>query len=81
MSVTEIGSQQGRYARLSDRFKSLWTYHQFAAGVFKNFLGAPIPYTVDFPRLFEDVKAIGADLDNAYGGVHGGGSAPAAAFL
>lgn len=63
MSVTEIGSQQSRYARLSDRFKSLWTYHQFAAGVFKNFLGAPVPYNVNFNRLFEDVKAIGAALE------------------
>ena len=47
MSVTEIGLLHGRFVRLSDRFKAIWTYHQFAAGVFKNFLEIPLPYQID----------------------------------
>lgn len=65
MSVAEIGALHARYVRMSDRFKSLWTYHQFAAGVFKNFLGQPLPYAVDFQKLFERIKAIGGTLNAA----------------
>ncbi|HEV7921162.1 MAG TPA: hypothetical protein VGR02_10280 [Thermoanaerobaculia bacterium] len=50
---------------MSDRFKSLWTYHQFAAGVFKNFLGQPLPYAVDFQKMFERIKAIGGTINAA----------------
>jgi len=63
VSVSEIGALHGRYVRLSDRFKSLWTYHQFASGAFKNFLDAPLPYNVDFQKTYDRVKAIGATLN------------------
>src|SRR5205814_7842510 len=55
----------GRYVRLTDRFKSVWTYHQFAAAVFKNFLSAPLPYTVDFQSTYDRVKAVSALLNAA----------------
>ena len=50
MSVTEIGLLHARYVRLSDRFKSIWTYHQFASGLFKNLVRAPLPYNVILGR-------------------------------
>src|ERR671923_1794303 len=65
MSVAEIGLLHGRYVRLSDRFKSLWTYHQFASGVFKNLLPAPLPYRIDFQNLFDRIKAASAVLNNS----------------
>lgn len=65
MSVAEIGALHARYVRLSDRFKALWTYHQFAGGAFKMLLDAPLPYSVDFPRIYEKVKAIGPLLNAA----------------
>ncbi|MBV9492831.1 MAG: hypothetical protein JOZ54_01190 [Acidobacteria bacterium] len=65
MSVAEIGALHARYVRMSDRFKSLWTYHQFASGVFKNFLGLSLPYAVDFQKIFERIKAIGGTLNAA----------------
>jgi len=63
MSVAEIGLLHGRYARLSDRFKSMWTYHQFASGVFKSVLATPLPYRIDFQNTFDRIKAASANLN------------------
>lgn len=65
MSVAEIGVLHGRYVRLTDRFKSVWTYHQFASAVFKNFLHAPLPYTVDFQSTYDRIKGVSAMLNMA----------------
>src|ERR1051325_10814792 len=58
MSVAEIGLLHGRYVRLTDRFKAIWTHHQFASAVFKTFLKQPLPYTVDFQKIYERIKAV-----------------------
>lgn len=58
MSVAEIGQLHNRYVRLSDKFKSIWTYHQFAAGVYKNLLDHPLPYQIDFQQTFESIRAL-----------------------
>jgi len=60
VSVTEIGVLHGRWLRLSDRFKSLWTFHQFATGVYRNLLREELPYTFDFHRTYEQIKAVTA---------------------
>jgi hypothetical protein len=65
MSVTDVGLLHSRYVRLTDRFKSVWTYHQFASGVFRNFLDAPLPYTIEFRKIYDRVKAIGDTLTGA----------------
>jgi len=62
MSVAEIGLLQGRYVRLSDRFKSIWTYHQFASGVFKSLLQTPLPYHIDFQNTYDRIRAANANL-------------------
>jgi len=58
MSVAEIGLLHGRYVRLTDRFKAIWTHHQFVSGVFKTFLQQPLPYQVDFQKIYERIKAV-----------------------
>jgi hypothetical protein len=63
MSVAEIGVLHGRYVRLTDRFKSVWTYHQFASAVFKNFLNAPLPYAIDFQSAYNRIKAVSTMLN------------------
>src|ERR1700737_1505554 len=63
MSVAEIGLLHGRYVRLSDRFKSMWTYHQFASGVFKSVLATSLPYRIDFQNTFDRIKAANATLN------------------
>lgn len=65
MSVSEIGLLHARYVRLSDRFKSVWTYHQFATGVFKNLLHAPLPYTIDFQKIYERIRGVSKVLNTA----------------
>ena len=62
MSVAEIGLLQSRYVRLSDRFKSIWTYHQFASGVFKSLLQTPLPYHIDFQNTYDRIRAANANL-------------------
>lgn len=56
MSVAEIGQLHTRYVRLSDKFKAAWTWHQFASGVFKNFLQRDVPYAIDFQSIYEELK-------------------------
>ncbi len=65
MSVAEIGELHKRYVRLSDQFKSVWTYHQFAVGVYKNFLIRPIPYTIDFEDLYDRIREAGDGIQSA----------------
>jgi hypothetical protein len=65
MSVVDIGVLHGRYVRLTDRFKAVWTYHQFASAVFKNFLDAPLPYSIDFQSTYDRIKGVSATLNAA----------------
>ncbi len=66
MTVDAAGDLQTRYARLSDRFKAIWTSHQFASGVFGQILGEELPYEVDFKLLFERIKSGGRVLNGTY---------------
>jgi len=60
VSVAEIGALHGRFIRQSDRFKSAWTFHQFASGAFKNFLDEPL----DFQRIYERLKTISTTINS-----------------
>lgn len=65
MSVAEIAELHKRYVRLSDKFKSVWTYNQFAVGVYKNFLVRPIPYAFEFQQIYERIKEAGDGIQTA----------------
>lgn len=65
MSVAEIGQLHNRYVRVSDKFKSVWTYNQFASGVYKNFLQQPLPYRIDFQKLYEEIRRAGDVIQSA----------------
>lgn len=65
MTVLELGALHSRYVRASDRFKAIWTYHQFASGALRNLLGANVPYDIDFNKLFESIKQVSAILNAA----------------
>lgn len=56
MAMTEIGQLHSRYVRLADKFRALWTYNQFAGGVYKNVLHFPLPYDIDFPVIYESIR-------------------------
>ncbi len=65
MTVLELGALHARYVRASDRFKALWTYHQFASGALRNLLGARVPYEINFDKLFESIKQVSSILNAA----------------
>lgn len=65
MSVAEIGQLHGRYVRLSDKFKSIWTYNQLISGVFRNLLNRSVPYDYDFQSLYEKIRAAGEKIQTA----------------
>ncbi len=65
MSVAEIAQLHTRYVRLSEKFKAIWTYHQFATGVYKNLLQQQLPYDINFQNAFEAIKAAGDQIQSA----------------
>src|SRR5512142_746381 len=63
MSVQKIQLLHEDYIRLTERFKALWTFHQFVRGVYKTFFSADPGYAVDFAALYDQVKAIAAQIN------------------
>ena len=47
-----------RYTTLSDRFRSLWTFYQFLAGVLKHLGEGPLPYSYDFQGLHRRLQGL-----------------------
>ncbi len=45
-----------RFTRLSDRFRSLWTFYQFLGGVFKHLGRGPVPFSYDFQEFYRRVQ-------------------------
>ena len=62
MSVERIQVLHEDYIRLTERFKALWTFHQFLRGVYKTFFSSEPGYDIDFNALYADVKGIAADI-------------------
>ena len=65
MTVVELGELHARYVRATDRFKAIWTYHQFASGAFRNLLGAMVPYEIDYNRIYDSIKHVSSILNAA----------------
>lgn len=66
MTVDAAGDLQTRYGRITDRFKAIWTSHQFASGVFGQILGEELPYDIEFRLLFDRIKTAGRVLNGTY---------------
>ncbi len=58
MSTTDVHELGERYTELSDRFRSLWTFFQFLAGVYKHRGQGSIPYDYDFQSLYQRIQAL-----------------------
>ncbi|MEX1243512.1 MAG: hypothetical protein WEB59_01485 [Thermoanaerobaculia bacterium] len=63
MSVERIQLLHEDYIRLTERFKALWTFHQFLRGVQKTFFSSEPGYTLDFGKLYDDVRAVAGAID------------------
>ncbi len=58
MSTTDVHELGERFTELSDRFRSLWTFFQFLAGVYKHRGQGSIPYDYDFQSLYQRIQAL-----------------------
>jgi hypothetical protein len=63
MSVERIQLLHEDYIRLTERFKASWTFHQFLRGVQKTFFSTEPGYTLDFGKLYDDVRAAASAID------------------
>ncbi len=63
MSVERIQLLHEDYIRLTERFKALWTFHQFLRGVQKTFFASEPGYALDFGKLYDDVRATAGAID------------------
>jgi hypothetical protein len=61
-SIQEAPNLNQAYTRLSEKFKTLWTFHQFLQGLHKTFLGSAPPYTIDFQGLYEEIKGLAVSM-------------------
>jgi len=63
MSVERIQLLHEDYIRLTERFKALWTFHQFLRGVQKTFFASEPSYALDFGKLYDDVRSVAGTID------------------
>ncbi|MEE4271402.1 MAG: hypothetical protein V2I67_07000 [Thermoanaerobaculales bacterium] len=68
MDTIDVHELSERYTGLSDRFRSLWTFFQFLAGVYKHRGQGSIPYNYDFQQLYQRIQnlvpKISGEVDN-----------------
>ncbi|MFN2387663.1 MAG: hypothetical protein ABR576_15510 [Thermoanaerobaculia bacterium] len=65
MSVEKIQLLHDDYIRLTERFKALWTFNQFLRGVYKTFFSSEPGYKLDFNALYEEIRAVAAQINTA----------------
>lgn len=67
MKTDDVHELSERFTDLSDRFRSLWTFFQFLAGVYKHRGEGAIPYDYDFQSLYQRIQhlvpQISGDVD------------------
>lgn len=63
MSVQDLNRVHRRYIKISNGFKSAWTFHQFIQGLRKVFVDeGPEAYQADFQSVYGDLKAVSQNL-------------------
>jgi len=62
MNTGDVHELSERYTDLSDRFRSLWTFFQFLAGVYKHRGEESIPYEYDFQALYQRIQNLVAQI-------------------
>ncbi len=58
MMASNLHHPSVRFTRLSDRFRSLWTFYQFLGGVFKHLDRGPLPFSYDFQSLYRRLQEV-----------------------
>lgn len=63
MSVQDLNRVHRRYIKISNGFKSAWTFHQFVQGLRKVFIDeGPEPYQADFQSVYGELKEVAQNL-------------------
>lgn len=57
-SIVDLKSLHDAYTRLTEKFKTFWTFHQFLQGVHKTFFGDAPGYQVDFQGLYDQIRSV-----------------------
>src|SRR5215831_18204229 len=65
MSVERIQLLHEDYIRLTERFKAVWTFHQFVRGVYKTFFSTEPGYAIDFTSLYDEVRGIAGQINTS----------------
>ncbi len=57
-SIVDLKTIHDAYTRLTEKFKTFWTFHQFLQGVHKTFFGDAPGYNLDFQGLYDEIRAV-----------------------
>ena len=57
-SIVDLRTLHDAYTRLTEKFKTFWTFHQFLQGVHKTFFGDAPGYQVDFQGLYDQIRSV-----------------------
>lgn len=57
-SIVDLKTIHDAYTRLTEKFKTFWTFHQFLQGVHKTFFGDAPGYNLDFQKLYDEIRAV-----------------------
>jgi len=57
-SIVDLKALHDAYTRLTEKFKTFWTFHQFLQGVHKTFFGDSPGYQVDFQGLYDQIRSV-----------------------
>jgi hypothetical protein len=57
-SIVDLKTLHDAYTRLTEKFKTFWTFHQFLQGVHKTFFGDVPGYQIDFQGLYDQIKSV-----------------------
>ena len=57
-SIVDLKTLHDAYTRLTEKFKTFWTFHQFLQGVHKTFFGDTPGYQIDFQGLYDQIRSV-----------------------
>ncbi|MEO6325513.1 MAG: hypothetical protein ABIT01_04270 [Thermoanaerobaculia bacterium] len=57
-AIVDVKDIHNGYTRLSEKFKTYWTFHQFLQGIHKTFFGDVPGYKIDFQVLYDKIKGV-----------------------
>jgi len=65
MLVAEAENLPAAYTRLTEKFKALWTFHQFLKGAHQTFLGDTPPHEIDFGGIYDRLRDVSGEVSIA----------------